>query len=128
MRRILPSLALLACTTLPLASWTSSAHAQLDPGTITIIQNGKTVGKVFVPIRDANTCTYAEYWFLYSTYVYPSKSNGASVTLSHVNEPYTNLTNFVAVQRKIDAAGKLVTTAVTEESGKCGATQGAEPK
>lgn len=57
------------------------ARAQLEVGVMGIYQNGKEVGRIYVPNRGAKDETYVEHWVLFPGYVYPSKHRPGLETL-----------------------------------------------
>lgn len=64
---------LLVCVVL-MQIFSAPASAQMERGIMGIFQNGKEVGRIYVPARSAKADRYSEYWFLYPDYVYPSQS------------------------------------------------------
>lgn len=58
-----------------------TALAQLESGIMAIYQNGKEVGRIYVPGRAAKADTYVEHWLLYPNYTYPGRRRPALETV-----------------------------------------------
>jgi len=82
---------LIVATVLTLAL---QAFSQLDPGNFYIIQNGKTVGEIFVPQRRASQRNYVEHWILFRDYVYPATNRSLSTTIKANRKRYVSETDF----------------------------------
>jgi len=63
-----------------LAKMEPRRYFQMDPGELTIRQNGGRVGEIYVPDREPGATKYVEHWVLYDNYVYPGKDNASLVT------------------------------------------------
>src|SRR2546422_759985 len=64
------------------AAFVPHATAQIDPmkAPYYIYESGKMVGVIYVPDR-ASKELYIEHWVLFPNYVYPSGTNGQSITI-----------------------------------------------
>ncbi len=71
------------------------SQAQMEVGVMGVYQNGKEVGRIYVPARGAKDETYAEHWVLYSDYVYPSKHRmGLETVIVPLDERVESLAAF----------------------------------
>jgi len=68
--------------------------AQLDPGEFDIIQNGKTVGEIFVPQRKAGQIKYVEHWVLFRDYVYPASNRSLTTSIKASRQRHVSETDF----------------------------------
>lgn len=69
--------------------------AQLEHGVMGLFQNGKEVGRIYVPARHSHDDTYVEYWFLYPNYVYPGKDlPGFETVIVPLAEKFSSLAAF----------------------------------
>lgn len=73
----------------------AQSQAQLEVGVMGIYQNGKEVGKIYVPPRNSKDITYAEHWVLYPNYIYPSKKiPGFETVIIPLREAFSSLAEF----------------------------------
>jgi hypothetical protein len=70
------------------------AFAQLDPGNFDIIQNGKTVGEIFVPQRKPGQIKYVEHWVLFRDYVYPGSNRSLNTSIKASRQRHVSETDF----------------------------------
>jgi hypothetical protein len=72
------------------------AYAQIDPGNFVIVQNGKIVGEIFVPQRNAGQINYVEHWVLFRDYVYPDSDLSLVTKIKTGRQRYTSEADFFA--------------------------------
>ena len=73
----------------------AQSQAQMEVGVMGIYQNGKEVGKIYVPPRSPKDVTYAEHWVLYPDYIYPSKNiPGFETVIIPLKEGFSSLAEF----------------------------------
>jgi hypothetical protein len=78
-----------------LSLFPTPAFAQMERGVMGIFQNGKEVGRIYVPARNSKADTYAEYWFLYPDYVYPGTQRpGLETLIVPLGEDFASLVEF----------------------------------
>lgn len=70
------------------------SSVQLDPGGFNLIQNGGTVGEVFVPIYDPASTNYVEHWVLFKGYIYGGKDPSLVTTIVAGQNRYENEEDF----------------------------------
>jgi hypothetical protein len=99
--------ALLLATTL-LNSTPPPALAEIDPGdksgtAYDVVEDGQVVGTIYVPVWNStspslpDSAQYVEDWVLFSTYVYPSPTNGKAITIrAAAVQGYTSEADFFA--------------------------------
>ncbi|CAH1196992.1 conserved exported hypothetical protein [Candidatus Nitrotoga sp. BS] len=86
---------LASCLAIPLLCLSKASQAQLEVGVMGIYQNGKEVGRIYVPPRHAKDDTYAEHWVLYPDYLYPSKYRpGLETVLVPMGESFSSREDF----------------------------------
>lgn len=80
--------------------FSAPVSAQMERGIMGIFQNGKEVGRIYVPDRSAKADRYSEYWFLYPNYIYPSQSlPGFETVIIPLPEKATSLAEFRKTQK-----------------------------
>ena len=73
----------------------TGAFAQLDPGDYVIYQNGRIVGEIYVPARDAKATLYTEHWVLSPDYQYPNARNQVKMEITPaVGQMYSSERDF----------------------------------
>jgi hypothetical protein len=94
-KRLSVTIALWLASLLALSLSPAPALAQMERGVMGIFQNGKEVGRIYVPARNAKADTYAEYWFLYPDYVYPGQDRpGLETVIVPLKEDFPSLVEF----------------------------------
>ncbi len=86
---------LAACLSLILLLSPSISRAQMEVGVMGVYQNGKEVGRIYVPPRNAKDNTYVEHWVLYPGYLYPGKKRpGFETLIVPLHESFSSLSAF----------------------------------